>query len=172
MCIRDFFKGKETQEQFIRKTLNKFVSNETLEELLERDRQGEDVTQPRRITLHFALTRVRDTDISGVPKTLAEIFRISAAHNAIVTNMAGSMVLTSLSTESQMHAGNKMSRALFVAELIGHCGQNLAVVHGARVSLIGNVLSADQLGVGAVIPDFGKLLQQLLSLPWGGVQEI
>lgn len=165
------FNRKTLDEQRLRETLARYLSQDALDEILaDPDRQAHP-PQPWRFA--YILLQVSDGDLEQAPQHLNTAMEIIARRDGYVSDVLSTLILATfglpLVDEDLDKARDQQAKA--VARLVTELGAQMRLVHGIADGLAGNI-GAQGTHYGVLLPDLSRGLAALMALEFGKAAEV
>jgi hypothetical protein len=158
------------ERAYIKRTFAKYVSPKVVGELIREPHKSALGSQRRRIS--FIVFQLRDDDVENVQRQLERALPIMREGGGIF-DMASSLVMVIFGIpQREENVDFEANRALVASRLMSELGPEIRLVYGSVSGLAGTFGIDTWLHYGAVLPNFGAILERLVKLEFGQSGEI
>src|SRR5437764_566300 len=150
------------ERAYIKRTFLKYVSPKVVDELIREPDKSALGSQRRQIS--FIVFQLRDDDVENVQRQLERALPIVREGGGIF-DMSSSLVMATFGIPLREESVDfEANRALVASRLMSELGSEIRLVHGSVSGLAGNFGIDTWLHYGAVLPNFGAILERLVEL--------
>jgi hypothetical protein len=156
------------EKRVVRRAFSSVVSPDVLE-LME---SGAHILPPEERDVEFIIVRVRDDDARSACAIIARVVDSKELQKqAFIGDIVSNIVFLAINVPRKF-SDSTMSRQELVNWLLQQHGSDIALVHGTRKCLVGNIGGNTRMSYQAMLPNVLSILARLSKVQYGSDQEI
>lgn len=155
------------QRKMIKDTFSKYVSKETIQKLMNNEIDDSTLKEKE---IEFIYIKINTTSLTEIAKLTEDIINYALEHNATVFDIISSYITIYFKFNDSFEFNP--DRLQIVNLLIEQFQNNISIIHGKRIALVGVYGGKYRMTNGIIIQDYFAIMNELIDLPNGKSKEI
>lgn len=150
----------------IENTFSKYVSKDTIRKLINNEIDDNTLKEKE---IEFIYIKINTTSLTEIAKLTEDIVNQAVEQNGTVFDMISSYITIYLNFNDSFEF--IPDRLQIVNHLIKQFQNNISIIHGKRIALVGVYGGRYRMTNGIIIPDYFAIMNELIDLPNGKSKE-